>query len=135
MLKLKSAKRGVALFIVLGTILIVVILANVVLSIILSHSRLTHHQISRIRAHYAGLAGMNYALEQLRTGTWTWPNDYCIGNITAGHCVGFPPANFVNDQNMPYEVRINIQPPDPTRVNFPDVAPLNINVNYTSPAL
>jgi hypothetical protein len=132
MLKSKSARRGVALFIVLGTILIVVILANVVLSIILSHSRLTHHQISRIRAHYAGLAGMNYALEQLRTGTWVYNNDYCIGNLSAGHCRSL---SGINDPFMPYEVRIHIDAPDPTRVNFPDVAPLDITVNYTSPAL
>jgi Tfp pilus assembly protein PilX len=135
MLKSKSARRGVALFIVLGTILIVVILANVVLNIILSQSRLTHHQISRIRAYYAGLAGMNYALEQLRTGAWVYSSNYCIGNLAAGHCSGFPPPRVVNDPEMPYEARINIDAPDPTRVNFPDVAPLNITVNYTSPAL
>jgi Tfp pilus assembly protein PilX len=132
MLKSKSARRGVALFIVLGTILVVVILANVVLSIILSHSRLTHHQIGRIRAHYAGLAGMNYALEQLRTGTWSPPNNYCIGNSTAGHCGGSPD---VNDPDMPYEVRINITASGSGGPNFPNVAPLDISVNYTAPAL
>ena len=135
MSNLRPGKRGVALFIVLGTILVVVILANIVLNIILSQSRLTHHQISRIRAYYASLAGMNYALEQLRTGTWVYHGDYCIGNITAGHCSGFPLPHVVNDPDMPYEVRIHIDAPDPTRVNFPDVAPLNITVNYTSPAL
>ncbi len=53
---------------VLGTILIIVVLANVILSIILSQTRLTHHQISRIQAYYAALGGMNYALDMLRRG-------------------------------------------------------------------
>jgi Tfp pilus assembly protein PilX len=71
----KSAdkQRGVVLYLVLATIMIVVILANIVLNVVLSQTRLTHHQVSRIQAYYAGLAGMNYALEQLRTGNWTAP--------------------------------------------------------------
>src|SRR3989338_8459923 len=67
-------KRGVVLFIVLGTLLVVVSLATVILSLILSHARLTHHQTSRIHAYYAALAGMNYAIEKLRVGTDSnWP--------------------------------------------------------------
>ncbi|MCM8795255.1 MAG: hypothetical protein NC928_00975 [Candidatus Omnitrophica bacterium] len=64
-------KKGVALLMVLGTLLVVLVLANVVLAIISSQTRLTHHQISRIQAYYAAWAGINYALEQLRTGAWT----------------------------------------------------------------
>ena len=63
-------KKGVVLLIVLGTLLVVASLATVILSLILSHSRLTHHQTSRIQAYYAAMAGVNYALEQLRTGSW-----------------------------------------------------------------
>jgi Tfp pilus assembly protein PilX len=68
--KQKQDKKGVVLLIVIGTVFIVIFLANVVLNIITSHSRLTHHQVSRIQAYYASMAGINYALEQLRTGTW-----------------------------------------------------------------
>lgn len=65
--------KGVALYIVLTMLLVVVILANVILSLVLSHSRLTHHQVSRIQAYYAAQAGMNLAMEMLRTGDPNWP--------------------------------------------------------------
>jgi Tfp pilus assembly protein PilX len=72
-------KKGIALFMVLGTLLVVVILAFIMLNIILSHSRLTQHQVNRIQAYYAAMAGINYALEQLRIGAWTFnnPNNSC----------------------------------------------------------
>jgi len=64
----KISRKGVALFIVLGTIIIVLTFATVILSIIASQARLTHHQVSRIQAYYAGMAGVNYATEMLRLG-------------------------------------------------------------------
>ena len=70
--------KGVVLLMVLSTIFIVVILANVVLTLITSQSRLTHHQVSRIQAYYAAQAGMNYALEQLRLGNWSAGNTYSV---------------------------------------------------------
>ncbi len=73
MFKPGISQKGVALYLVLATLLVVIVLANVVLSIISSQSRLTHHQISRIQAYYADMAGINYAFEMLRTGTWTIP--------------------------------------------------------------
>jgi len=72
---------------VLATIMIVIILANIVLSIVLSQTRLTHHQVSRIQAYYAGLAGMNYALEQLRTGNWTAPLVYSLSDSSFPHTI------------------------------------------------
>ena len=65
-------KKGVVLFIVLGTLLVVANLNIVILSLILSHARLTLHQTSRIQAYYAAQAGMNYALEKLRTEDTNW---------------------------------------------------------------
>lgn len=73
-------RRGVVLLIVLGTLLVVASLATVILSLILSQRRLTHHQTSRIQAYYASMAGMNYALEQLRTKTWI-PGTNCTEDI------------------------------------------------------
>lgn len=82
-------KKGTALLMVLATLLVVVALANVILLIISSQSRLTHHQISRIQAYYAAQAGMNYALEQLRTGSWT-----------AGSCPSPAGCNLPNDPSF-----------------------------------
>jgi hypothetical protein len=59
-------RRGVLLFIVIGTIIVVATLATVILRIILSQSRLTHHQVSRIQSQYAAKAGVLYALDKLR---------------------------------------------------------------------
>lgn len=66
-------RKGVALFLVLTMLLVVVVLANVVLNLVLSQARLTHHGASRIQAKYAAMAGVNYALERLRNGTWSYP--------------------------------------------------------------
>jgi Tfp pilus assembly protein PilX len=66
-------RKGIALFMVLAMLLVVVILANVVLTIMLNQARLTKHQTSRIQAKYAAMAGVNYAIEALRTGSWTIP--------------------------------------------------------------
>lgn len=71
-------KRGVILFIVIGTILLVSVLGVVILTTISSQSRLTHHQVSRIQAYYAAMAGINYALEQLRVGNWSTGNTYSV---------------------------------------------------------
>jgi hypothetical protein len=111
--KMRSQK-GMALFIVLGTILVVVILANVMLTIMLSHFRLTHHQLSRIRAYYSAIAGMNMAFDNLRTGLWLPGNSYIL-----------------NDPDIPYPVTITIGPVAGPAETFPNVAPINITTNYT----
>jgi len=85
---------------VLGTLLVAVILANVILTIISSQSRLTHHQVSRIQAHYAAMAGVNYALEMLRINDPNWlipssPHNLCNG------CAA--PAD-INEPNLPASV-------------------------------
>ncbi len=77
--------RGAALAVILGTILVVVVLANILLNFMLSQNRLTHHQISRIQAYYAGIGAMNYTLERLRKGTWVAGTD-CL-NASGGCAV------------------------------------------------
>ena len=78
------------LFVVIGIIMVVGILAIVILRIIGSHARLTHHQVSRIQAQYAAKAGIIYALDKLRrdddaacvsAGGWT------MQSSGAGACV------------------------------------------------
>ncbi|TAM41244.1 hypothetical protein EPN54_02070 [bacterium] len=109
-------RKGVALFIVLGVMMVVVVLGVVILRIVTSNSRLTHHQISRIRAYYACKAGMNLAFDRLRRGTWTLPasptgvNYYCInGKVDAAiTCLA-----TINDTTiLPYNVQIGIYPPN-----------------------
>lgn len=99
----KSKEKGVVLFIVLATLMIVIVLANAMLNIMSSQSRLTHHQVSRIQAYYAAQAGMNLAIERLRTGTWG-SGEY---SLCKSGCI-------VNDTDIPYRVDIKISDPNPT---------------------
>ena len=93
-------KRGVLLFIVLATIIVVAILSTIMLRIMLSQSRLTHHQVSRIQAQYAAKAGMVMAQSLLYSNTWTYsPTNTCPN---PGGCViadTFPPS-IVNQRAM-----------------------------------
>jgi Tfp pilus assembly protein PilX len=74
MISYKVSRKGVALFMVLATILIVVVLANVVLTIISNQARLTRHEVGRIQAYYGAQAGLIYTMEKIRTGTApAWP--------------------------------------------------------------
>jgi Tfp pilus assembly protein PilX len=81
----KSHKRikGVALVLVLATILVAVILGTAIIKLMSSQARLTHHQLSRIQAYYASQAAINYAREKLRTGAWV-PGTDC--NTTTSLC-------------------------------------------------
>lgn len=90
-------RRGVVLFIVLATLLVVVSLSSVILSIILNNARITYHQTNRIEAYYAAMAGVNLAIEKLRDGSWT-TNSY---TLCSSGC-------SVNDGDMPYRVDIDI---------------------------
>ena len=103
-------KKGVVLLLVLGTTLIVVILANVLLNIMLNQSRITEHEIRRIQAYYATLAGMNYALEQCRTGNWgPSPGANSRGCINCSGS-GVPAGNRIPDLQIPYVVWIDMGP-------------------------
>lgn len=104
-------RKGIALFIVLGIIMVVVALTTVILRVTSTQSRLTHHQIERIRAYYADKAGMNLAFYKLRTGDWTAPASgvkyYCInGSVDSITCT----APVVNDLDIPYHVQIAVYP-------------------------
>jgi len=122
--------KGVVLFIVLGLILVVVVLAAVILSIISSQSRLTHHQVTRIRAYYAAKAGMNLAFDKLRRGDWTQDNTankyYCInGNVDTGVTC----AATQNDADIPYHVQIKVFPKNDPGIN--GTAKLEVKTDYT----
>lgn|SRR3989338_9020587 len=128
-------KRGVALLMVLGTVLVVVILANVIIAIISSQSRLTHHQVSRIQAYYAAQAGMNYALEMLRRPNgWTQnscpPNNPCSLSDS-----NFPPSIVNREVSIVFCPRGQTCTPltttciPPAGINFC----INITSTYTGP--
>lgn len=89
-------KKGVVLFFVLAMLLVIVLLANVVLNLISSHSNLSNHEIRRTQAFYAAQAGINYAYEQLRLGNPVWQNALNIkicSSASAASCSG--PNDFV----------------------------------------
>jgi hypothetical protein len=114
--------------------MLVVLLANIMLVIVTSHSRLTQHQLGRIQAYYAGQAAMYYALEMVR-----------LGSPPAGWGVG---THFVEDQNFPaiikgegQDKRIRV---DVTAAGSPgcDSPPapaggycIDVNVTYLTPQL
>ncbi|PIP19345.1 MAG: hypothetical protein COT38_01730 [Candidatus Omnitrophica bacterium CG08_land_8_20_14_0_20_41_16] len=122
-------KRGFILFIVLSTVLIVAMLAGVILSMISSQSRLTNHQVSRIKAYYAGKGMMNYTLEMLRGGTWTLPSSGvyyachrgCIDSVTESY-------DIPDDSDIPYKVQVTIYP---ANSGIPNTARLEIKTEYT----
>lgn len=107
--KLSAQKKGIALLVVLAMLVVITILANVVLNIMLSHSRLSHHQLSRIKAFYAAKAGMNLALEKLRTGDWGYGSSYAINCVSSVCTAQVPAANIVSDSDINYEVTISIE--------------------------
>lgn len=126
---LKDNEKGMALMIVLGTLLVVVILANVILGIVSSQSRLTHHQISRIQAYYAAQAGINYALEKLRLGndTTCWPATGTYSHIITRGPAASPCDLF--DSSLPVSISyINITVGE---VDANGTRPVNATVNYT----
>lgn len=102
---LKSPK-GIVLIIVLTTFFIVVLLANIILALISSQSRLTHHGVSRIQAYYASMAGINLAYDNLRTGAWTIPaagasNSWTMYSSLCNTCAG---ANCIDEQALPCSI-------------------------------
>ncbi len=132
-------KKGVALYFVLGILLVVVLLANIILNFVSSQRRLTTHQVKRVQAYYAAQAGVNYALEQLRLNNNTWNADtrltggsfrICgsVYNSTDSlNCTG----NNITEESFPRSVNyveIYISPENTTYNN----RTVNATVNYTS---
>ncbi len=133
MRSLKS-KKGVALFIALSTVLIVVVLANIILNIISSQSRLTHHEVSRVRAYYAAQAGINYVIDQLTKGAWpvtSLANRYfCING-----CIDSGASSLLNynDADIPYKVQVKIYPSSGASTGNPPTGTIRLDarVDYT----
>lgn len=80
----RNHKSGIALFMVLATIFVILLLGEITLRFIGSQNRFSHEKINRAQAYYAATAGMNYALEMVRTGAWTFVPNTCTN---AAPCV------------------------------------------------
>lgn len=124
------------MFIVLATLMIVIVLANVMLNIMSSQSRLTHHQVSRIQAYYAAQAGMNYALEMLRIGTWIpssigGSNKYaCLnGCVDSGVTANY---TIPTDSDIPFSVQVTIYPLQ-SGINSTTKLDIKTKYTYTTP--
>ena len=129
-------KKGVVLFIVLAVVLVVVILSGVILGIISSQSRLTHHQVSRIKAYYAGKGIMNYANEQLRTGIWqadpavsgALDRYACLNGCLDGR-TAYAAGYAISDTDIPFKVLVTIHPKNAALSST--VTQLDIKTQYT----
>jgi Tfp pilus assembly protein PilX len=81
-------KKGILLYIVIATIVIVIILGNIIMNIMLNQGRLTTHQLNRIQAYYAAMAGINLAYERLRNGNdANWPRPEILFNKSYTRCI------------------------------------------------
>ena len=120
--------KGVALMLILGFVMVAVLVANVALQLITSHFRLTQHKVGRVQAIYAAKAGMNYALEMMRIGTWD--GSTCTEISPPGPCpVPFAAGDFV--PNSSQGVSVVIWPPA-TPVECPgDEACVSVTAQYT----
>ena len=118
-------KKGIALLMVLVTLLVVVALANVIMNIALSQTRLTHHKISRIRAYYAAMAGVKLAYENLRTLSWVYNTTYCI-NCPLGTL-----RNTIDPALDPFVVRIIIGAQFPGGAGPSNTTPISATATYT----
>lgn len=136
-------KKGIVLFIVLATIFIVILLGNIILSIMSSQSRLTHHQVSRIQAYYSAMAGANYAFDKLRRADdlTNWPipaaagtYSHCLCRTLVGNCGVGGPACDMADGTIPNSVQwvlISVAGNGVAGCNPPGNVPACINATAT----
>jgi len=62
-------RRAVVLTVVLITFLLITILCGIILTLYTSQARLNEHYIRRIKAYYAALGGVWWAIDRLREGS------------------------------------------------------------------
>jgi hypothetical protein len=98
----KFKNRGVALLIVLGTIFIVVLLANIALNLMVSQTRFTQHKVGRIQAEYVAWAAINFANEMLRIGPTA--GGWNVGSCPAPPAVPPPACMLTDPGNFPNSI-------------------------------
>jgi len=123
MAKKTCNNKGVAIYMVIASLFVALILAAIVLNTILNQVSVSSHQTSRIQAYYASLAGVNLAMEKIRLQDPNWPvpavnSEYyrliCRDTTCAGFNAG---AGDVQDFRFPpaiMQVRIRVGGTDPS---------------------
>jgi hypothetical protein len=134
-------RKGIILPLVLLIIMVVVVLANVAVSIMNNQNRFTHHQVSRIRAYYASQAAMNLAFERMRGGNFAsfslCPSAGACGAPSGGNAI-IDAGDGTNPNPIPYRVDVNIGGAGTAPATLGGagglggtVRPVTISVNYT----
>ncbi|HTY44956.1 MAG TPA: hypothetical protein VMD52_03080 [Patescibacteria group bacterium] len=115
-------RKAAALTVVIAMLITVLTLAFIVANLVSNQSRITSHRIERARAYYAGIAGINLAIDGLRYLNWgTGNRTLCASGCTA------------NDSDIPYRVDINIAdaPAIGTPVSgVPNAKVITVDINY-----
>jgi type II secretory pathway pseudopilin PulG len=130
-------KKGVAIYLVLATVMVAVILASVIGRVMTNQGRITHHKASRIQAQYAAQAGYVYAMEMLRlerenkptpNPPWTPNGAPTVHFLKNGAGIGLDPAFPETIQT----IRITINPlnTDPASPFF-QTHEIDVFVDYT----
>ncbi len=111
MSNLFSNKKGIILYMVLGTILVVFVLANVISIIVITQTRFTEHQFNRVRAYYSALAGITFARHMLSLGVADWtPPAATQPKIIKTICPGASGCD-INNSGLAYAVTVQIYHP------------------------
>lgn len=136
---LRSSRKGIILYMVLGVLLIVAVLANVIVMVITSHTRFTEHQVRRIKAYYAAMGGIVYAREMLilKVPDWAVP-PVTSPKITKKICPnGDIGGCNVIGSGLQYVVNVEIYNPQhtlpPPAIYQLGCAYITADVDYTSP--
>jgi Tfp pilus assembly protein PilX len=117
-------KKGIALYLVLAILIVVVILANVFLSLVVSQSRLSTHEAKRVQAYYAAQAGLYYAMDQLRSENAAWLTGTASGITyricSSSYAAAASPSTLCTGNNI-------IEPYFPSAINYVEmtVGPFN----------
>jgi len=135
--KVAILRKGIALVIVILTLLIVVGIAIAVLNLVSSESRLNRHQVNRIKAIYAAQAAIVFTIDRLRVGPASGMSvplinyfEYLLCKTAAAGCF-----NTANGSGLAYDVNIRIypydaDPPSSTAGVMSGCAPIRAYVDY-----
>ncbi len=84
---------------VLAILFVIVALANIILGTMLSQSKLTHHQVTRVQAYYAALGCANYAYQKLLLNNdVTWPRTPVPYTKSFCSSVGVAPCTYTDNE-------------------------------------
>jgi len=103
--KALRSNRGIALYMVICMLIVVLALAFVVANLLSSHFRFTHHEIQRIRAYYAAMAGLVLAYDQLTYGVPAWTTAIPTTHQLFCSACEFP------DATIPFQVNVLVDIP------------------------